>query len=107
GGQDANDPGFAEALEQVRRDPILQRWFDESVRFDSAMPKKWATAPPPSDLDESILTGVKVTRVPHWKNPWRKWAIAAAVVLSVTLGALIWHNTRPAPVAGWQLEALD
>jgi hypothetical protein len=107
GGQDANDPRFAEALEQVRRDPILQRWFDESVAFDAAMAEKLAATPVPSDLRESIITGVKVTRAPHWKNRWRKWAIAAAVVLSATLGVLIWRNTRPAPVAGWQLQALN
>jgi hypothetical protein len=107
GGQDANDPRFADALEQVRRDPILQHWFDESVAFDTAMTEKLFATPVPSDLRESILTGVKVTGAPHWKNRWRKWAIAAAVVLSATLGVLIWHNTRPAPVAGWQLQALD
>jgi hypothetical protein len=107
GGQDANDPRFAEALRQVRRDPILKHWFDESVAFDAAMTRSLAATPVPNDLRESILTGVKVTRVPHWKNRWRKWAIAAAVVLSATLGVLVWHNTRPAPVAGWQLQALD
>jgi len=107
GGQDANDPRFAEALEQVRRDPILQRWFDESVAFDAAMTEKLFATSVPSDLRESILTGVKITRAPHWKNRLRKWAIAAAVVLSATLGVLIWHNARPAPVAGWQLQALD
>jgi hypothetical protein len=106
GGQDANSPRFAEALEQVRRDPILQRWFDESVAFDAAMTEKLSTTPVPNDLRESILTGVKVTRAPRWKNRWRKWAIAAAVAFSATLGVLIWHNTRP-PVAGWQLQALD
>jgi hypothetical protein len=105
--QDVGDPRFAEALEQARRDSFLQRWFEESVGFDAAMTEKLATTPVPSDLRESILTGVKVTRAPHWKNRWRKWAIAAAVVLSATLGVLIWHNTRPAPVAGWQLQALD
>jgi hypothetical protein len=117
GGQDANDPRFAEALEQVRRDPILQRWFDESVAFDAAMTEKLSATPVPSDLRESILTGVKVACAPHpprdgfavanWQNRWRKWAIAAAVVLSATLGALVWRNTHPAPVAGWQLQALD
>jgi hypothetical protein len=107
GGQDANDPRFAEALEQVRRDPILQRWFEGAVAFDAAITEKLCATPVPSDLRESILAGVKVTRAPHWKNRWRKWAIAAAVVLSATLGVLVWHNTRPAPVAGWQLQALD
>jgi hypothetical protein len=110
GGQDANDPRFAEALDQVRRDPILQRWFDESVAFDAAMTEKLSATPVPSDLRESILTGVKITRpesIRGWKNRWRKWAIAAALILSATLGVVIWHNTRPAPVAGWQLQALD
>jgi hypothetical protein len=107
GGQDASDPRFAEALGQVRRDPILQRWFDESVAFDAAMTEKLSATPVPSYLRESILAGVKVTRAPQWKNRWRKWAIAAAVILSATLGVLIWHNARPAPVAGWQLQALD
>jgi hypothetical protein len=110
GGQDAHDPHFAEALEQVRRDPILQRWFDESVAFDTAMTEKLFATPVPSDLRESILAGIKVARLTSirgWKNRWRKWAIAAAVVLSTTLGVLIWHNTRPVPVAGWQLQALD
>ena len=106
-GQDANDPRFAEALEQVRRDPILQHWFDESVAFDAAMTEKLCATPVPSDLRESILTGVRVTRAPHGGNRWRKWAIAAAVILSATLGVLVWHSTRPQPVAGWQLQALD
>jgi hypothetical protein len=106
-GQDANDPRFAEALEQVRRDPILQHWFDESIAFDAMVTENLIATPVPSDLRESILTGVRVTRVPHWKNRWRKWAIAAAVVLSATLGVLVWHSSRPAPVVGWQLQALD
>ena len=107
GGQDANDPRFAEALEQVRRDPIFQQWFDNSVAFDTAMTEKLCATPVPSDLRESILTGVKVARPPKWKNRWRKMTIAAAAVLGATLGVLIWHNTRPTPVAGWQLQALD
>ncbi len=110
GGQDAHDARFAEALEQVRCDPTLQHWFDESVAFDAAMTEKFFAIPVPSNLRESILTGVKVTRpesIRHWKNRWRKWAIAAAVLLSATLGVLIWHETRPAPVADWQLQALD
>jgi hypothetical protein len=107
GGQDANDPRFAEALEQARRDPVLKHWFDEAVGFDATMTEKLSATRVPNDLRENILAGAKVTSAPHWKNRWRKWAIAAALVLSATLGGLIWHNTRPAPVAGWQLQALD
>jgi len=107
GGQDAADPRFAEALEQVRRDPILRRWFEGAVAFDAAITEKLCATPVPSDLRESILAGAKVSRAPSWKNRWRKWAIAAAVALSATLGVLIWHDARPAPVSGWQLQALD
>ena len=88
-GQDANDPRFAEALAQARRDPILEHWFQESAAFDVAMPEKLSVVPVPSDLREGILAGVKVSRVPSWENRLRKWAIAAAVILSATLGGLI------------------
>ncbi len=106
-GQDANDPRFAEALEQARRDPILQRWFEESVAFDTAMTDKLGAVAAPTDLRENILAGAKVSGVSHWKNRFRKWAIAAVLILSATLGALIWQNTRPAHLVGWQTQALD
>jgi hypothetical protein len=107
GGQDANDPRFSEALEQARRDPILQRWLDESIAFDAAMTEKLCAALVPGDLRESILAGGKVSRAPRWKNRMRKVAFAAAVIFSAIVGSLIWHNTRPAHLAGWQSQALD
>jgi hypothetical protein len=106
GGQDANDPRFAEALEQCRRDPVLGRWFSDSVAFDTAMTEKLRGIEVPSDLRESILAGVKVSRPLRWSNPLVKWAIAAALVLSAALGSLIWYNTRPAHLVGWQNQAL-
>jgi hypothetical protein len=106
-GQDVDDPRFAEGLEQARHDSILQRWFEESIAFDGAMTGELCASPVPSDLRQSILAGAKVSRAPHWKNGLRKWAIAAAVVLSATLGGLIWNNTRPARVANWQVQALE
>jgi hypothetical protein len=107
GGQDASDPRFAEALEQARRDPVLERWFVESIAFDAAITEKLCAVPVPGNLREGILAGAKISRTPHWKKRLRKWAIAAAVVLGVMVGSLIWHNTRPAPLAGWQVQALD
>jgi hypothetical protein len=107
GGQDANDPRFAEALEQVRRDPILQHWFNESVAFDAAMTEKLSAAPVPRDLREGILAGAEISRVPRWKNRFHKWAIAAAVIFSAMLASLIWHNTRPPHLTSWQGAALD
>ena len=106
-GQDANDACFAEPLEEVRRDPVLERWFSESIAFDAAITEKLCTVPVPGNLREDILAGAKISGTPHWKKRLSKWAIAAAVVLGVMVGSLIWHNTRPAPLAGWQLQALD
>ena len=107
GGQDASDPRFADALEQARRDPILQRWFEGSVAFDSAMTDKLRVVPAPTNLRENILTGARISQLSLRRNRFRKWAIAAVLTLSTTLGALIWQNTRPAHLAGWQTQALD
>src|SRR5437016_535901 len=107
GGQDANDPRFAEALEQVRRDPVLERWFVDSIAFDTAMTEKLRAIEVPPDLRESILAGVKVSRPLRWSRPFIKWAIAAAVILTTVVGSVIWYSGRPVRLAGWQSAALD
>jgi hypothetical protein len=107
GGQDASDRRFAEALEQARRDPALERWFVESIAFDEAMTEKLRDVEVPPDLRENILAGVKVSRPLRWSRPFIKWAIAAALISMAILGSLIWHETRPAHLIGWQNKALD
>lgn len=106
-GQDASDRRFAEALEQARWDPILGRWFSDSILFDTAMTEKLRTIEVPPDLRENILAGVKVSRPLRWSTPFIKWTLAAALVLSAAVGSLIWHNTRPAHLTAWQNAALD
>lgn len=107
GGQDAGDPRFAEALEQARRDPILERWFQDSIVFDAAVTEKLCVVAVPADLRENILAGVKISRPLRWSKPFVNWAIAAALISMAILGSLIWHNTRPARLAGWQTNALS
>jgi hypothetical protein len=107
GGQDAGDARFADALEQARRDPVLERCFSESIAFDTAITEKLRAIEVPADLRENILAGVKVSRPLRWSRPFIKWALAAALALSVAVGSLIWHNTRPAHLASWQNQALD
>ncbi len=104
-GQDASDPRFTEALEQARRDPVLERWFSESIAFDTVMTEKLRAIEVPPDLRESILAGAKVSR--PLRSPFIKWAIAAALISMAILASLIWHETRPAHLAGWQSQALD
>jgi len=71
-GQDAGDPRFSEALEQARRDPILERWFLDSLAFDAAITEKLRATEVPPGLRESILAGVKVSR--PLRSPFVKWA---------------------------------
>jgi hypothetical protein len=106
-GQDAKDPRFSEALEQVRQDAGLKRWFQDSIAFDTAVVAKLRAIKAPADLRESILTGAKASRAPRWKNRARKWAVAALVVLTAIVVSLLWYNTRPTHLAGWQVEALN
>jgi hypothetical protein len=105
GGQDASDPRFADALEQVRRDQSLEHWFSESIAFDAAITEKLRATEVPPDLRENILAGVKISR--PLRSPFIKWAIAAALIAIAVLGSLIWQETRPAHLAGWQNQALD
>ena len=106
-GPDANDPHFAEALEQARRDPALAEWFSDSVAFDAAIREKLCATPVPSALRECILAGATVSRAPTWNNRVRKWAIAAALVLAAIAASIIWYNSQPTHFAGWQTAALD
>jgi len=105
GGQDASDPRFAEALEQARRDPLLERWFSEAIAFDTTMTEKLRATEVPAGLRETILAGVKVSR--PLRSPFVKWAIAAALISMAIVGFLIWHEPRkPSGLAGWQNHAL-
>lgn len=107
GGQDANDPRFAEALAQARRDPLLERWFRESVAFDAAVTEKLCAVAPPPGLRESILAGAKVSRPLRWGNPLLKLALAAALLLAALVGSLIVRDATRPRLAGWQTEALQ
>ena len=81
GGRDASDPLFAEALEQARRDPELQKWFADEQALDSRIQSKLRTAVlVPRDLKSNLLALRKINRpVPWWFQPM-KLAAAAAVV---------------------------
>jgi len=90
GGQDANDPQFAEALEQVKNDPKLAEWFAAQTAFDDAVARALGTVAPPAQLREMILAGRRVIEpAPWWKRPvW--WAMAASIV--VLFGLALWFR---------------
>jgi hypothetical protein len=105
-GQDAADPQFSDALAQARRDPVLQRWFDDSIAFDKAITEKLCAVEVPAGLRESILAGGKVSRPSAWMRPSHKLAIAAAILLFAVAGSVIHEISKPR-LAGWQTEGLD
>lgn len=93
GGADAGDPQFAEALEQVRRDPGLAKWFEEQQAVDEAIAAKLKSAPAPNDLKSSILAASKVVHPPaFWRRP-ATLAWAACLVLLLSFGG-IWFKAN-------------
>lgn len=105
-GQDATDPRFAEALEQLRRDPTLEHWFQKSVAFDVAVTEKLNALEVPAGLRENILAGGKVSWSSRWRNSLLKWGIAAAFLFIAIAGSLIVRETTMLRLTGWQTEAL-
>jgi len=101
GGRDTFDPLFAEALEQSRRDPELQKWFAEEQALDSQIQSKLRSAVAvPRDLKSNLLAQRKIIRPVSW---WfqlmnfqpMKLAAAAAVVLLIGLAAFLLPPPKP------------
>lgn len=106
GGEDASDPFFAEALDQVRRDPELGAWFTEQRRFDQSIHSALQAEAPPSGLRESLLLNRKIVRMtePAPRNRfWAKttfWlALAASIVLLLGIGLMLRPDTAT-PMSG-------
>jgi hypothetical protein len=107
GGQEANDPRFAEALALAQRDPILEQWFRDSLTLDAAMVEKVGAIAAPVDLRENILVGVKVSRPSRWRTPLIGWAIAATLLVAAIAASLILRETTKPRLVGWQSEGLQ
>lgn len=119
GGQDAGDPQFREALEQVQRDPELARWFANEQALDSRISAKLkASITPPVHLKSQLLAQRKIVRpIVWWRKPAWQLAAAACLALLVTVAA-VWFNTNRndgftkyraamADFAGHKLDRLD
>jgi uncharacterized membrane protein YbaN (DUF454 family) len=89
GGEDASDPLFAEALEQARRDPELQKWLAEQNALEARLQARLETAIPiPRGLKSDLLALRKISRpAPWWFQPM-PLAAAAALVLLLGLAAI-------------------
>lgn len=87
-GPDAADPFFAEALEQVRRDPELQKWFNEETVLNSRIQTRLQVAiPVPPNLKSELLALQKTVRpTPWWLQPMQ---LAAVALILASLGAIL------------------
>lgn len=84
-GDDASDPFFREALEQVGRDPELQKWFANEMAWDANLRLRLETAlPVPRNLKANLLALQKLERpTPWWVNLVRLTAATAMIALIV------------------------
>lgn len=87
-GPDASDPFFAEALEQVKRDPELAKWFAEETSLNSRIQTRLQGAVPvPSGLKSELLALQKtVLPIPWWAQPMKLAAVGLALA---ALGAIL------------------
>ena len=94
-GQDAQDPQFQEALEQLKRDPELARWFAEERAIDSRVSAKLkAAVRPPANLKAMLLAQRKIVRpTPWWRQP--AWLATAAAACLALLGIVVVSWLKP------------
>jgi hypothetical protein len=78
-GADAQDPIFAEALEQAKRDPNLAAWFAEQRAFDQVLTERLQQIEPGEALRSTILSGLRATPSRR-RFPLISWLAAAAAV---------------------------
>jgi anti-sigma factor RsiW len=100
-GQDAADPQFHDALELLKIDPELARWFAEERALDRALAAKFAAFPVPPQLKHQLLAARKVVRpaAPWWQRPGWITAAAAALTLLLIVLALSWPSTQRTELA--------
>jgi len=94
GSADANDPEFAQALEQSRRDPEVGRWFEQHCAFQTAVSDRLKQLRPPAGLKEKILVEHEALEIPDWWLRPAFQALAAAAAIALLLG-LAWFQWQP------------
>jgi len=103
GGRDAGDAIFGAALQQAQLDPALGAWFAREQALDAAVAAKVRAVAPPAGLREAILAGARMSTPRPAAAPRPRWrpaawlAIAAAVVVLLTVVATRWYPAAPGP----------
>ncbi|MBI5801559.1 MAG: DUF3379 family protein [Verrucomicrobia bacterium] len=93
-GQDQSDPQVADALEMVKRDPELARWFAEEQALDSRLARSFGAFPVPQDLKTQLLAARQVIVVPFWRRHpvWLAAAAAVVILLGIVFAPSPWRS---------------
>lgn len=83
----SSDPEVRQALDMVRQDPELHRWFEEHLRVEDAIRDRFRSIPVPADLKERLLAQNKIVR-PRFVWGAAQWAQLAACLV-VLIGLVI------------------
>jgi len=91
---DRNDPDFAPALEHLRNDPELKRWFEQHCATQNAVFDSFEHISVPEGLKEQILSERKA----HVNLGGRRAArllVAAAVAVLLLIGLVMFYSKPP------------
>jgi hypothetical protein len=97
-GRESNEPQFREALEILKQDPELARWFSREQELDRRLAEKFNAFPVPPELKSRLLAARRIVVTPPrwWRKPAWLAAAAACVALLVTIVALSVGSTDAA-----------
>lgn len=76
---------FQEALEQVKKDPVLTAWWESECAWDEAVRSKLRETRAPDDLKKSILSTCAAV---YCRQPWWRKPSVLALIICVILGLL-------------------
>jgi hypothetical protein len=82
-GEDAQDPFFAEALQQAEKDPGLRDWLADQQQFDAQFAAALGEIRGPKD-GRALVEATMMRRPVRWTR-WWPVAMAASIALMLTL----------------------
>jgi hypothetical protein len=107
-GSDALDPQFAEALEQAKRDPDLERWFREQQAIARGISQDLRSLPVPATLRDEILAGHKTLRPERRRARSPVFTVLAACFVAVLcVIAILMSFPRTDDFAGYRAEMVQ
>jgi hypothetical protein len=102
GSADAEDPEIQQAIKVAGQDPELRLWFENHCQFQQSIRSKLRAIEVPEHSKLALLAGRKIVSLqPWWQTP--AWlAVAAGIILLLTLVPLLPRPTVPDRFANYR-----